>query len=83
MHRYLVFDETTRFLLGLLEVPLLDAGEQIENLSWLKVEVDEIPILTEGTTLQLNSDNTWSVIALPVTEKTPSQNKEPIVTDAP
>ena len=71
MQRHLIFDDTTKQLKGFLEVPANteSEAESIGALEGIKISVDEFPILAEGTTLQLNSDGTWGVVALPPLEK--------------
>ena len=70
MQRHLIFDDTTKQLKGFLEVPATteSEAESIGALEGIKISVDEFPILAEGTTLQLNGNGTWGVVALPVAE---------------
>ena len=70
MQRHLIFDDTTKQLKGFLEVPTSTESEteNIGALEGIKISVDEFPILAEGTTLQLNGNGTWGVVALPVAE---------------
>jgi len=70
MQRYLIFDEVSKMLKGFLEVPTSTESEteNIGALEGVKVRTDDFPILAEGTTLQLNGNGTWGVVALPVAE---------------
>ena len=70
MQRHLIFDDTTKQLKGFLGVPATteSEAESIGALEGIKISVDEFPILAEGTTLQLNGNGTWGVVALPVAE---------------
>ena len=70
--KYLLFNPETNYLIGFYET--LNNDTSING--WL-VQVSEFPLLAEGTTLQLNADNTWSEIALPAIETTPPLNPEP------
>ena len=64
MQRYLVFDEISGMLKGFLEVPTITEAEDITVFVGVKIPIEEFPLIAEGTTLQMNSDNTWSVVAL-------------------
>ena len=75
MQRYLIFDEVSKMLKGFLEVPI--DIKDITTVLGVKIPIEEFPLIAEGTTLQLNADNTWSEIALPAIETTPPLNPEP------
>ena len=70
--KYLLFNPETNYLIGFYETLNNDT-----SINGRLVQVSEFPLLAEGTTLQLNADNTWSEIALPAIETTPPLNPEP------